>query len=92
MSAPDRSSLKPGLPADPGVAPGVLRADIDPKAHAVMIDFDCDSSQLSGDEVAAQCVRHIFLATNWDRRVASDVGIEHLIEDGYSYNSWPKRN
>lgn len=40
MSAPDRSSLKPGLPADPGVAPGVLRADIDPKAHAVMIDFD----------------------------------------------------
>jgi Cd2+/Zn2+-exporting ATPase len=40
MSTPDRSSQKPGAPADPVVAPGVLRTDIDPNAHAVMIDFD----------------------------------------------------
>jgi len=34
---PDRANPSPGEPA---ATPGVLRADIDPASHAVMIDFD----------------------------------------------------
>lgn len=56
----------------------------------VSIDFDWDSTELAGDRIDAQCLRHIFLATNWDRRADGD-GIERLLSDGYEYNMWTRR-
>ena len=40
MSTPERDTSSDAVPQVPAAPPGVLRADIDPAAHAVTIDFD----------------------------------------------------